>query len=388
MSKSIPALINPDMLVWARKTARLTLEDAAQKAGVSTEKLSACEAGEVMLTFSQLMKIAGVYKRPVSLFYLKEPPSGWAPIQDFRRLTDVAPGFSSRLTYAIRQARERREVAVELRSELDEPIQAFEFTAAIHDDVERTGAAIRAYLGVTELHQLEWKRKAFEGWRAAVEAKDVLVFVVPRLDLSEMRGTAIAEREFPIILVNGQDRTGGRVFTLLHEFCHLAVRQSGVSGSGGEEDDAPNPAVERFCNRVAAAALMPNDLLLDLPLVRQKRDKKTWEMEELEALSLRFGVSKEAMLLRLLSLGKTTSEFYRKMRPLFLAEYAALTDQQSSGGPPHHVQVMSQLGRNFTQLILEGYHERRLTMRDVANYFNMQVKNIPAIDKAAFGTKG
>lgn len=132
---------------------------------------------------------------------------------------------------------------------------------------------------------------------------------------------------------------------------------------------------------------MPRDLLLELPLVKQKGDKKVWEMEELEALSLRFGVSKEAMLLRLLSLGKTTSEAYRKMRPLFLAEYAALKDQQSPGGPPHHVQIISQLGRNFTQLILEGYHERRLTMRDVANYFNMQVKNIPAIDKAAFGVK-
>ena len=51
----------------------------------------------------------------------------------------------------------------------------------------------------------------------AMEAKDVLVFMVPRLPLAEMRGTAIAEREMPVILVNGQDRTGGRIFTLLHE---------------------------------------------------------------------------------------------------------------------------------------------------------------------------
>ena len=66
-----------------------------------------------------------MYKRPVSLFYLRKPPAGWAPIQDFRRFADVEAGFSPRLTYVIRQARERRELALELRAELKEPVQPF-----------------------------------------------------------------------------------------------------------------------------------------------------------------------------------------------------------------------------------------------------------------------
>jgi len=388
MAKSVPALINPAMLVWARESTRLTVEDAARKIGIAADRLAACEANTGQLTFNQLMKAASVYKRPVSLFYLKTPPSGWTPIQDFRRLADAEMGFSPSLTYAIRQARERRELALELRAELNEPVQPFTLTAAAGQDVEALGQEIRAYLGVTDAEQQQWKRRAFDAWRLAMEARDVLVFMVPRLKLAEMRGTAIAERELPVILVNGQDRTGGRTFTLLHEFCHLALRQSGVSGAGGDQDDAPNPAIERFCNAVAAAALMPKDWLLGEPLVRQKGGDITWDNEELEALALRFGVSREAMLRRLLTLGKTTQGFYEKMRPAFQAEYDDLGDKKSTGGPPRHLQVLSQLGRAFTRLIFEGYHDRRLTLRDVANHFNMQVKMIPEMERATFGMKG
>lgn len=292
------------------------------------------------------------------------------------------------MTYVIRQARERRKLALELRAELNEPVQLFTLTTQVGPNVEDAGQKIRSYLGVTDTDQQQWRRKAFEAWRAAIEAKDVLVFMVPRLPLAEMRGTAIAEREFPLILVNGQDRTGGRIFTLLHEFCHLALRQSGVSGSGGDQNGAPNPTVERYCNAVAAAALMPRDWLLSEILVRQKGSVKTWDNDELEALALRFGVSREAMLRRLLTLGKTTQAFYDKMRPSFQAEYDDLAEQKSTGGPPQHLQVLSQLGRAFTRLVFEGYHERRLTLRDVANHFNMQVKLVPEMERAAFGLKG
>ena len=95
MSRSVPALINPAMLVWARESARLSIDEAAHKGGISAEKLKACEEGAAQLTFAQLMKFAREYKRPVSLFYLREPPKGWSPIQDFRLLQGVDAAFSA-----------------------------------------------------------------------------------------------------------------------------------------------------------------------------------------------------------------------------------------------------------------------------------------------------
>ncbi len=390
MAKSVKALINPTMLAWAREQAGYSLADAAHKLGIEEARLQALEADQETPTFAKLLDMADLYKRPVSLFYLKKPPKGWQPIQDFRRLPGAEGGFSPQLTYTIRQARERREVALAIKSELNEPVREFPLRATLATNVESLGARIREFLDVDEAKQQRFAKKAFEGWRAAIEAKDILVFVVPRLKIKEMRGTALAETTLPVILVNGKDRGNGRVFTLLHEFCHLALRQSGVSNVGSDRNDAPNPAVEKFCNAVAAAALMPSDWLLREHLVANKGSVKTWDDDELDALARRFGVSPEAVLRRLLTLGRTTQTFYDSKRAAFQKFYDDLEEkkEKSTGGPEYHLAVLGQLGRTFTQLVFQGYHDRYFTLRDVAGLLNMKVATVPVMEKAAFGLAG
>jgi len=390
MAKSVKALINPSMLAWAREQAGFSPDEVARRLHIEDERLAALEKGDETPTFAKLLDIADLYKRPVSLFYLKTPPKGWQPIQDFRRLPDVDEGFSPQLTYAIRQARERREVALAVRDELGEEVKPFTLKATLKTDVEELAGQIREYLGVKPADQQKFRRKAFDGWRLAVEAKDILVFVVPRLKIREMRGTALAEQTMPVILINGKDRGNGRVFTLLHEFCHLALRQSGVSNLGGDRPDAPHPDVEKFCNAVAAATLMPRDWLLSEALVAQKGAQKSWRDDELEALAMNFGVSQEAVLRRLLTLGRTTQAFYDSKRAEFQKIYAQLDEKKeaSEGGPKYHYVVLSQLGRTFTQLIFQGYHDRYFTLRDVAGLLNMKVTTVPVMEKAAFGMAG
>ncbi len=390
MAKSVKALINPTMLTWAREQAGYGLADAARKLGIDEARLQALEADEETPTFAKLLDMADLYKRPVSLFYLKKPPKGWQPIQDFRRLPGTEGGFSPQLTYAIRQARERREVALAVREELNEPVREFTLRATLASNVETLGTRIREFLEISEANQQRFAKKAFEGWRAAIEAKDILVFVVPRIKIKEMRGTALAETTLPVILVNGKDRGNGRVFTLLHEFCHLALRQSGVSNVGSDRSDAPNPGVEKFCNAVAAAALMPSEWLLREHLVVNKGNVKSWDDDELDALALRFGVSPEAVLRRLLTLGRTTQSFYDSKRPVFQRFYDDLEvkKEKSTGGPEYHLAVLGQLGRTFTQLVFQGYHDRYFTLRDVAGLLNMKVTTVPVMEKAAFGLAG
>jgi Zn-dependent peptidase ImmA (M78 family) len=390
MAKSVKALINPTMLAWAREQAGYSLADAAHKLGIDEARLQALEDDQETPTFAKLLDMADLYKRPVSLFYLKKPPKGWQPIQDFRRLPGAEGGFSPQLTYTIRQARERREIALAIKNELNEPVREFPLRATLATNVESLGTRIREFLEVSEAKQQRFAKKAFEGWRAAIEAKDILVFVVPRLKIKEMRGTALAETTLPVILVNGKDRGNGRVFTLLHEFCHLALRQSGVSNAGSDRNDAPNPAVEKFCNAVAAAALMPSDWLLREHLVANKGSTKTWEDDELDALARRFGVSPEAVLRRLLTLGRTTQTFYDSKRAAFQKFYDDLEEkkEKSTGGPEYHLAVLGQLGRTFTQLVFQGYHDRYFTLRDVAGLLNMKVTTVPVMEKAAFGLAG
>lgn len=388
MAKSVKALINPVMLKWSRDQAGYSLAEAAQKLGFDEARLLGMEEGAEAPSFAKLLDMADLYKRPVSLFYLKEPPKSWQPIQDFRRLPGPVGDFSPQLNFAIRQARERREVALAVRAEIKEPVQEFTLSATTADDVETAATSIRNFLGVDQVTQQRWGKKAFDGWRVKMEDQDVLVFIVPRLKIREMRGTALAETAFPVILINGKDRSAGRVFTLLHEFCHLLLRQSGVSNVGGDRAGAPNAAVEKYCNAVAAASLIPKDWLLAEPLVVNKKGvQKSWRDDELDALADGFGASQEAVLRRLLTLGLTTQAFYDSKRAVYVKAYDALDERKepSEGGPKYHHVVLSQLGRKFTRLIFQGYHDRYFTLRDVAGHLNMKVTTVPVMEKAAFG---
>src|SRR5690625_1640536 len=75
-----------------------------------------------------------------------------------------------------------------------------------------------------------------------------------RLDRNELRGFAIMADRARVVLINTTDTPQAQIFTLLHEFAHLLLGESGVS------DLSPhNPRkIERACNRLAAEFLVPS----------------------------------------------------------------------------------------------------------------------------------
>ena len=70
-------IVNPEILVWARETAGLSVADAARKLGLSDskrassiDKLVALESGVKEPTRAQVVKMAEKYRRPLLTFYL------------------------------------------------------------------------------------------------------------------------------------------------------------------------------------------------------------------------------------------------------------------------------------------------------------------------------
>lgn len=100
MTKRVKATIEPSVLEWARTSAAYSVQAAAEKIGVDEEVLSAWEAGVDNPTVSQLRKLADVYKRPLAVLYLPEPPTAFKPMHDFRRLPAVGlRSYSPELAY-------------------------------------------------------------------------------------------------------------------------------------------------------------------------------------------------------------------------------------------------------------------------------------------------
>jgi Zn-dependent peptidase ImmA (M78 family)/DNA-binding XRE family transcriptional regulator len=394
---SVKALVKPELLTWARDRAKVKIEDAAKAAGVEPDRIVAWENpdDEDTPTLGQLRSLAKKYHFPLAVFYLPEPPLDFAPLRDFRRLPEFEDGtISPNLAFHIRNAHERRELALELNEELRTEPQKFALKASLRDDPEEVGQAIRDFLGIEDDAQRKAARggRAFDFWRRKMEERDILVFVISgphySVALSEMRGFAIAKPELPVIVINGKDYSqGGRAFTLLHELVHILLGESAISNGGAGDLNATREeqVIERFCDAVAAAALMPRHLVLSFPIV-QNTGIREWTNGELNTIARAIGVSRHALLLRFVSLRRATWDYYKTMRAQFEEENRKVTVQEERQEVriPRPVMLMSWNGRSYTRLVLRSFYDQRITLNDVSSYLGAKVKHIPALERAAF----
>lgn len=389
MAASLAVPINPKLLVWARETTGYPLEAAAKKLAIKPEKLSEIEAGQALPSFALLKKAAEVYKRPLATFFLEQAPECQPDVHDFRLLPGIMrQPYAPRLNNEIRQARLRREDALELAQTLEEPVPAFNYQATADEATESVAARVRGLLEITLEQQRGFRRteNALKAWKAAVEAQSVLVFETSRITSEEMRGVSLPAEVLPIIILNGGEAHAGRLFTLLHEFTHLLLRQGGVCDLAQVDDGSPDARIEVFCNAVAGNVLVPAEALLaDLPHQRSH----AWDMEELEILASRFSVSREVILRRLLSLGRTTTAHYETMRARFQEESRGLSEErkkkESAGGPPPSVMAVRNLGRPYIKLVLSAYSRERIDLSTVSDYLGVKLRHLRRIETLVYG---
>jgi Zn-dependent peptidase ImmA (M78 family)/transcriptional regulator with XRE-family HTH domain len=366
----------PAVLIWARKTAGMSVGVAADKAKVRSEQLSTWENGTARPSIPQLRKLASIYHRPLAALYLPEPPTRFEVMHDFRRLSteNLSPESSPKLSYEIRRAYDRREWALELMADIDESPPAFEATAAARDDVEQVASRLRKAIGVSLPQQSSWRSdgEAFKAWRSLLERAGILTLQATELQLREARGFSISLRPMPVVVVNIKDAPRGRIFTLLHETTHVMLNEGGIC-------DLHDADAEAFCNRVAGATLFPKDALQATTTLRQHRKgDPAWTDAELREISRQFGGSREAALVRLLTLGLTTQSYYERMRKEFLKQYEQQQreKEKSAGFAPPHVIAVSSAGPFFTGLVVESFNRDKITASDVSDYLQIRLKHL------------
>lgn len=392
MARTVKALINPELLVWARKTARIDLARAAKTANISVATLERWEAGEDYPSVAKLRQLAKLYKRPLAVFYLPEKPLDFSPLKDFRRLPgEVAGVLSPALAMQITAAEERRDLALELYTELGEEPPALELRATMGENVDDVGARIRNWLGISLAAQHAWRddRIGYNAWRQRIEELGVLVFQLTKVGVKEARGFVIAKRPLPAVAVNGRDAYSARSFSLIHELTHVLLSESSISDFSEATADESRPAdaarIEVFCNAVAAATLLPREAILNHALVRD-HSGATWSNENLQELARAFAVSEEALLRRLLTLGKASSAFYKEKRKAYEALAAELAGSKRKGRATPSQKALGQLGSGYARLILQAYYRQRLTLADVSAYLNVKLPWVSKIESATYGS--
>jgi len=392
MTSRVQAIVKPDLLTWARKSSGLDLETAAGKVRVREERLKSWEQGESRPTVKQLRKLARAYKRPLALFYLPEPPRDFQPMHDFRRLPGEVAGVQSpELRYEIRRAINRRQIAIELCESPERSIPEFRLRVSLTDEPESLARRIRKSLRVSLDTQKAWQPgyDTFNNWRTVFERAGVLVFQMTSVDVSEIRGFSISELPLPVVVVNTKDSPAGRCFTMVHELAHIMLRKGGLCDLDDHTARAPEELrAEVFCNMVAGCVLVPGDALLAESIVRAKRKRSEWSDDEVLELATAYGVSREVVLRRLLLLGRTTQAFYRRKRHQYNREAEMRAQQSKRGFPPPYRLALSRTGPTFARLVLNSYHEDRITVSDVADLLEVRLKHLDKIEEAALAKPG
>jgi Zn-dependent peptidase ImmA (M78 family) len=388
----VEALANPKLLVWASESASLTEEAVAKKIGVKAERIRAWESGQERPSVAQLRNFASATKRPLAVFYLAEPPRTFDALHDFRGGTGagVSAATSPDLTFEIRKAYDRREWALELMSDLQLTPATFNVRLRLDDDSELAAGKVRSALGVRTEIQSQWRvdNEAFREWRGLLERAGILTFQATDIELDEARGFSISLKPLPVVVANIKDAYRGRIFTMLHEVTHLALNEGGICDLDDNQRRNASAQIEAYCNRVAGAILFPkNDLLVTHELSSHRSGEMSWSDGEIQSLSRRFGGSREALLVRLLTLGRTTEAFYYKKRDAYRLEYAKWREQRKEGFAPPHVVSLSSAGPLFTALVIENFNREHITASDVSDYLHVRVKHLPEIQRDYSGSE-
>ena len=356
--------VAPQVLRFARTEAGFTLQEAARRAAIGAERLAEFESDERELepTLAQLRKLAELYDRTLAFFLLPTPPPSDLPdVHDFRSLSDQ--GISPAVRREMRKAERRRSILLEF-----EPMDRWELVDIALDGRTAVGAAaVRRRLGITVADQAAQRNQddALRMWMQSLEDAGVVIFQMSRVSSEECRGFSVYHDVAPVIVLNGAEPPGARLFTLMHELCHLLLRDSGVCTIWNDQQ------TERRCNRFAAELLMPAEAVRTVAFGEDAE-------HDVQRVAQHFNVSRDAAAIRLRELQLITQEDVDAVRADTIERLAIARAKQkeSEGGPPHHRTHLRNLGDRYVMTVLDAHRDGRIDFADVTSFLEAKIATV------------
>jgi Zn-dependent peptidase ImmA (M78 family)/transcriptional regulator with XRE-family HTH domain len=348
------------VLRWARETAGMSIEEAAEALNSPLARIKSVEAGDEQPSRPMLLKMSKQYRRSLLTFYLAEPPKRGDRGQDFRTLPpEQSIEDEAALDALIRDLKARQSVvrSVVEDDEESEPL-GFVGSKTMQDGVPAVVKAIRETLGVS---LSEYRAKAdyddaFDFLRDRSGSAGIFVILVGDLGsyhsamrVELFRGFAIADSIAPFVVINDNDSRPAWTFTLLHEIAHLLLGTTGISGTQADKD------IERFCNDVAGEFLLPSEEVRDFPVSDATPLDDAIELIKQYART-RF-VSRAMVAYKLLRMRKVTREKWQILDGMFRdisrseREKYKAQQQKRDSGPSYYVVRRHRLGKALLGLI-------------------------------------
>ena len=403
--------VNPEILVWARKTAGLTLQDAVAKVGIrdargvtAVDRLTALERGEERPTRPILVKMAHHYRRPLLAFYLKAPPRRDDRGPDFRTLPGARSSETDALIDALVRNLQSRQSMVRAALEAEDEAEPLPFVGALVRSgdtdagiesvrqvlrrrpeaarfVQRAVGLLGGVLG-DDLNAARYYAEpnaehAFRLVRSQTEDAGVFVLLQGDLgshhtaiDVEVFRGLAIADDVAPFVVINDNDSRAAWSFTLLHELTHLLLGQTGFSSANSGTE------IEEFCNNVAAEWLLPARTLDQIEIERGRDIVE--QQRRISEFARAHNLSRTMIAYRLLRANRIDRAAFERLRTDFRAQWRQLrerhraTARKSEGGPSYYVVRRHRVGQGLLRLTRRMVGSRALSTTKAARILGVK----------------
>lgn len=296
--------INPEILLFMRKSAGMTEEEIAKKLKLSKTKYLNFENGEDRISQNDLIRLADIYKRPLIAFQAVDTSQTTELPHDYRLNRDKK--ISSEVFLAKRKAlylaEELREITgkqtllPDINTNVSAPQLAENILSLLQVD----------YDIINEIVETKPKDETILAYyKSLIEEKFFIPVIEHPLKSSGVRAFSVYGN-VSVMMLNESDPNEVRLFSLFHEFCHLLKRQDGICTVEIERDKNIQPE-ENFCDEFAACILMPEQMV-------KRKFQSIINMKQLDAFAKQFGVSKLVTLIRLKELNIFSHNQYTKFK--------------------------------------------------------------------------
>ena len=391
--------INPALLQWARLEAGLSLQEAAERAKLTSprqkkgeerispmDRLASWEQGLDTPSLNQLESIADAYRRPLLTFFLSEPPQRVETLVDFRTIygrsiTADSPEFSALKRRIIMIHRELKAISEDEGT----PPVSFVGSCSASSGVGFLVEAMRKALGVKFEDQRQQKTEDdLLGYlRDLVHNAGVYVMLLgdvgshhSKVDPEEFRGIAVADSSAPLIVINKYDAKPAILFTLIHELAHIWVGASGISNLNSLGIDGSNNYIEQFCNAVAAEFLVP-----ETQISAAWKDTEGSLQQAVDTLAKRFKVSGAVIGRRLLDTGFISAHEYGALLITYKKRWKSAKDKSKlgSGGPNQNILAGYYLGQKTLTTLIQAANNGKITLQDAARVLRIPVSRFDKV---------
>jgi len=382
--------IQPKILTWARETAGLSIDEAAAALGLTdarrrtrAERLARMEAGDEEPTRSVLVKMAKVYRRPLLVFYLAEPPKQGDRGQDFRTLPAGQEPFNPELDALVRDVKARQGL---MRSMLeDNQAGPLDFIGSVTMELPAPKLAglmaDRLDFSLTRFRDMKNPDEAFAYLREKIERTGVYVLLLGNLGsyhtnipVEIFRGFALADTIAPLIIINDLDARTAWSFSAIHELAHLWLGTTGISGTDTEQQ------IERYCNEVAGEFLLPADE------VRQLASTLTRDMATVAAAISDFAearhVSRAMVAYKLYRTGLMDKPQWTVLDQHFRREWQVHKEREAEknklaeGGPNYYVVRRHRVGAALLGLVRRSLDEGTITYTKASRVLGVKPRSV------------